>query len=119
MFCTVKLDFYGEMLVCRGFVDSGNSLYEPYGGRPVSIIAREAAKPFLERIPPEKCYLVPFHSIGKEHGMLPAAELPTLSVEVGEEKRIVPKAVVAFSEEAPTKKGNYQVILHPKHADYS
>lgn len=113
---TVKLDFYGEVFVCRGLADSGNSLYEPYGARPVSVMAKETAKPFWERIPPEKRYLVPFHSIGKERGLLEAAELPFLEVENGTEHLVFPKAVVAFSEEAVTKKGNYQMILHPEHA---
>lgn len=112
----VKLDFYGETFSAKGFADSGNSLYEPYGGRPVSIVGKQAVGKFLERIPPEKRYLVPFHSIGKEQGLLEAAELPLLTVEIGEEKYVFQKAVVAFSEETVTKKGNYQVILHPEHA---
>lgn len=113
---TVKLDFYGEVYTARGLADSGNSLYEPYGGRPVSIVGKEAVRAFLERVPPEKHCLVPFHSIGKEHGLLEAAELPLLTVEEGEEKYFFPKAVVGLSEEPVTKKGNYQVILHPEHA---
>lgn len=112
---TVKLDFYGETFTAKGLADSGNSLYEPYGGRPVSIVGKQTVGEFLERIPPEKRYLVPFHSIGKEHGLLEAAELPLLTVEIGEEKYVFQKAVVAFSEETVTKKGNYQVILHPEH----
>lgn len=115
-FYTVELDFYGEVLVCRGFADSGNSLYEPYGGRPVSVMARETAGALLARVPPEKRYLVPFHSIGKEGGLLEAAELPRMEVAAGEERYVFEKAVVAFCEEAVTKKGNYQVILHPEHA---
>lgn len=113
-FYTVKLDFYGETLVCRGFADSGNSLYEPYGRRPVSILTAEEAAPFLERVPPEKHFLVPFHSIGKKHGLLHAVELPGMEVEDGEERRAFRKVVVALSEEAVTEKGNYQIILHPK-----
>lgn len=112
---TVKLDFYGETFTAKGLADSGNSLYEPYGGRPVSIVEKRAVMAFLEKIPPEKRYLVPFHSIGKEHGLLEAAELPLLTVEDGEGNYVFQKAVVAFSEETVTKKGNYQVILHPEH----
>lgn len=117
-FYTVRLDFYGEMLVCRGLADSGNSLCEPYGGRPVSILAGEAAGALAQRVPPEKHYLVPFHSIGKKRGLLEAVELPRMVVDDGEERRVFRKVVIAFSGEELTEKGNYQMILHPKFVDY-
>lgn len=114
VFHTVKLDFYGETLVCKGLADSGNSLCEPYGGRPVSILAERAAGTLAQRVPPEKHYLVPYHSIGKKHGLLAAVEIPRMEVGEGEETRSFQKVVVAFSEEELTEKGNYQMILHPK-----
>ena len=113
-FYTVKLNFYGEALTCKALADTGNSLYEPYCGRPVSILDRQAASNLLERVPPEKRYLVPFHSIGKSQGLLTAVELPEMEVEDKGQKRIFPKAVVALSAEELTKKGNYQMLLHPK-----
>ena len=113
-FFAVKLDFYGEMLTCKGFSDSGNSLFDPYAKRPVSILARQTVGTLEKRVPPEKHYLIPFHSIGKRHGLLEAVELPRMEVEVGEEKRVFQKVVVALSEDVVTEKGNYQMILHPK-----
>lgn len=112
---TVKLDFYGETYTCKALVDSGNSLYEPYGRRPVSVLERQAVETLLSRIPPEKRYLIPFHSIGKKHGLLEAAQLPKIEVEEDGERVIFPKSVVAFSEERLTEKENYQMILHPEH----
>lgn len=114
-FYTVKLDFYGETFSCRGLADSGNSLYEPYGNRPVSVLEKQAVEALLGRVPAEKQYLVPFHSIGKTHGLLAAVEVPQIEVERGEERTVFRKAVVALSEEKVTGKGNYQMILHPEH----
>lgn len=111
---TVKLDFYGETLTCRGLADSGNRLYEPYGGRPVSVLAKQAAGELWERVPPDKHCLVPFHSIGKKHGLLDAVELPGMEVDDGEQRKVFRKAVIALSEEVLTQEGNYQMILHPK-----
>ena len=111
---TVKLDFYGEEFCCSGFADSGNSLKEPYTGRPVSILEKRAAKNLIGRVPKEKHYLIPFHSIGKKYGLLAAVELPHMEVDDGEEKREFQKVVIAVSDQELTKKGNYQVILHPK-----
>ncbi len=110
----VKLDFYGEMLMCRGLADSGNSLYEPYGRRPVCVLDGQAAGGLLEKVPPEKRYLVPFHSIGKRHGLLFAVELPCMEVDDGEEKRVFQKVVVALSDEPLTGKTEYQMLLHPE-----
>ncbi len=111
---TVKLDFYGEAYFCKGLADSGNSLHEPYGGRPVSILEKRAVGNLVGRVPPEKRYLVPYRSIGKKHGLLEAAELPFMEVDDGEQKKAFHKVVVAFSDEALTGKRDYQAILHPK-----
>lgn len=111
---TVRLDFYGEIVTLKGFADSGNSLHEPYGRRPVSVLDLQAVKDFVKRVPAEKHYLIPFHSIGKRHGLLQAVELPWMEVDDGEEKRVFPKTVAALSEEALTGTGDYQVILHPE-----
>lgn len=111
---TVRLNFYGETVTLKGFADSGNSLCEPYGGRPVSIVALRAVRDLVKRVPSQKQYLIPFHSIGKRHGLLQAVELPFMEVDDGEEKRVFPKAVVALSEEVLTEKEDYQVILHPE-----
>ena len=114
-FYRVRLDFYGETFSCRGLADSGNSLYEPYARRPVSVLEKQAAKPFLGRVPAEKQFLVPFHSIGKTHGLLAAVEVPMMEVERDGERTVFRKAVVALSEEKVAGKGNYQMILHPEH----
>lgn len=110
----VKMDFYGKKLDVTGFADSGNGLYEPYGRRPVSVLEKKAAESFLERVPPEKHLLVPFHSIGKKHGLLAAVELPGMEVDDGEEKKVFSRVVVALSEEVRADKTGYQVILHPE-----
>lgn len=111
---TVRLDFYGETITLKGFVDSGNSLREPYARRPVSIVDLRSVGNLVKRVPAEKHYLIPFHSIGKRHGLLQAVELPWMEVDDGEEKRVFSKAVAALSEEVLTEKEDYQVILHPE-----
>ncbi len=113
-FYAVKLDFYGETLSCRGFADSGNSLYEPYGKRPVAVLEKQAAGELLERVPQEKHYLVPYHSIGKKHGLLPAVELPVMEVDSGEHKETFHKVVVALAEGKLSGNQEYQLILHPE-----
>lgn len=113
-FYNVKLDFYGECLTCRGFADSGNSLYEPYRKRPVAVLEKRAAGTLPERVPEEKHYLIPFHSIGKPHGLLSAVEIPVMEVDDGEHREVFRKVVIAFTEESVSEKQDYQLILHPE-----
>lgn len=111
---TVRLDFYGEILTLKGFADSGNSLREPYGKRPVSVVDLRAVRNLTKRVPAQKRFLIPFHSIGKKHGLLEAVELPRMEVDDGEEKRVYTRIVAALSEEILSEKEDYQVILHPE-----
>ena len=111
---TVKLDFYGETLTFKGFADSGNSLREPYKKRPVSVLDLRSAGDLIGRVPAQKRFLIPFHSIGKRHGLLEAVELPRMEVDDGEEKKVFDGAVIALSGEVLTGKEDYQVILHPE-----
>lgn len=115
----VELDFYGEKLSCAGLLDSGNSLFEPYGGRPVSILEEKTAGELAGRVPEEKRLLIPYHSIGKSHGILPAVELPEIIIDTGEEKLINRKAVVALCGERLSGTQRYQMILHPEYIIHS
>lgn len=110
----VTLDFYGKSLVCRGFLDSGNSLREPYASRPVAVLEKAAAEGFLERVPDEKHFLIPFHSIGKQHGLLSAVELPAMEVDGKGRREVFEKVVVALADGKLSARGGYQMILHPQ-----
>ncbi|MBE5852356.1 MAG: hypothetical protein E7299_05305 [Lachnospiraceae bacterium] len=111
----VKLDLYGEVYRCIGLYDSGNSLYEPCTGRPVVLIERRCIENYLERIPEEKTYVIPYHSIGKSRGLLEAIEVPIMILETANERYIHEKVIVALSTQYLSK--YYQAILHPRFFD--
>lgn len=71
---TVELKQGERKLLVQGLADSGNSLTDPLSGRPVCLIDKVAYEKFLpaeyRRQHPEKFRAIPFHSVGKEHGML-------------------------------------------------
>ena len=48
--------------------DTGNSLREPYKGRPVSVLQYNVIKQILTGN--EKCFLIPFKSVGSQNGIL-------------------------------------------------
>ena len=111
----VKLDLYGKTYQCIGLYDSGNSLYEPCTGRPVVLIERRCIENYLERVPKEKKYVIPYHSIGKSKGLLEAIEIPVMLVQIKKEQYVYEKVVVALSTQYISK--HYQMILHPMFVD--
>ncbi len=56
--------------------------------------------------------MIPYHSIGKRNGMLPAIVLNRVIIWSGEEKICSEKVYTAVSREKLSKQKDYQVILH-------
>ena len=93
-------------------MDSGNSLKDPYTGRPVCILDEETAKKL--GISAEKAVrLIPYHSIGRAHGLLRAVTVSELYLRKdGQEKKIA-DVTVAVGPRRLSRSGGYQMILHP------
>ena len=68
----VRLVFKGKVKRLAGLIDSGNSLREPYTGKPVHIVCIDTISELLEGIDiyANKFKLVPFTSLGKKHGLI-------------------------------------------------
>lgn len=56
--------------------------------------------------------MIPYHSIGKKNGMLPAIVMNRVVVESGKEKICSEKVYTAVSRENLSRQKEYQVILH-------
>lgn len=100
---------------CRvtAFVDSGNSLFDPVSKRPVCIVQREVSEQLglLER--PERFRLIPYHSIGRQHGLLQAAPAEEIYLQKGGQKLKRDKVLLAVSDQPLSRSGRYQMLLHP------
>lgn len=112
-FCRVRLCVDGDGIWLDALVDTGNSLREPVGGKPVSVV--EAG--VLERLEgvkkPEKLKLIPYRSIGRENGMMEGYEVPEIVIDRDGEMIRREKAVVGISRTEISADGRYQMILHP------
>lgn len=104
-------------------LDTGNRLYEPITGKPVSIGERNV---FLSLFPEEEdetegFFLIPYRSIGGE-GFLKGRCLSEMAV-IGEDgsENPFPDApfLVALKEGALSGNGAYQLILHGDFAEYT
>lgn len=103
----------GKRFAGTGLLDSGNGLYDPYTGRPVCILdPSEAARLGLSD-KNEPLHLIPYHCVGKSHGLMRAVIADEMYLEKqGQEKRIG-QVTIAISPEPLSASGAYQILLHP------
>ncbi|MDO4292909.1 MAG: sigma-E processing peptidase SpoIIGA [Eubacteriales bacterium] len=98
---------------CIALADSGNSLCDPFTGGPVCLADAELAEKLGLLRDPEKVRLIPYHSVGKRHGLLRAVTLEEMYVEKeGQEKRMR-QVTVAVSPQPLSAAGRYRLLLHP------
>lgn len=94
-------------------MDSGNSLYDPVSGKPVCIVERAVMGRLSLLEKAEGFYLIPYHSVGKEHGLLQAAVVEEMYLQKGGQRVKREKVLLAASDRALSKAGRYQMLLHP------
>lgn len=132
---------YGNKTIqTMGLLDTGNNLYDPIYGRPVIISEYSVlATIFTER---QACMLknclnnldgkinsnqwlnemddkerlnivmIPFQSVGRKNGILPAIVMDHVNFWIGEEQICNDKVLVGVSMNQLSKQNKYQVILH-------
>lgn len=100
---------------CRGLLDTGNGLYEPFGRKPVLLLVAPEFKAPLKELcsrQPEKVRYIPYRAVGTAEGILEGAELKAVTIET-EREEIRMEGVPAAYAEFSGQEGAYQVILHP------
>lgn len=122
MIVAVKLVHKGKESFLTGLIDSGNSLREPYTGKPVHIVCEDAISQLLESqdICTERFKLVPFTSVGKKHGLIKVITIDELWVYIIEDTlkytndAIYMKNEVAIGlyEGSLSNVGKFQMLLH-------
>lgn len=79
--CEATLIRNGRSISVRALIDSGNSLVEPISGKAVSVLDKSV---FEELYGSDEAFrVVPFHSVGKAHGILKGYFLDELKVNRG------------------------------------
>lgn len=95
----------------RAYWDSGCQLKDPYTGKEISILSGAKAKEFLEESR-DKLRLVPYRSLGEEHGLLAVTEVDELSVCMGGRSVCVKNTEIGIAGEGLLKDKEYDLILH-------
>lgn len=112
-FLEVTVSFHGRVIPVRALLDTGNRLKDPVFGKPVSIITETVRQKICQE---EEIlyYQVPFHSIGKQDGMLPAFFADYLCIETPEgRKTVIERPMLGITKEPLSSKEKYDMILQP------
>lgn len=97
----------------KGFYDTGNLLVDPLVNRPVHIIKK---KVLWEQIQKEQIPLrmIPFHSLGRESGLLEAVTLEGMYIMKEEHPLYLKKPVFGIADEKLFQDDECDVILNAK-----
>ena len=120
-FYQVEFTILHKKLEVCAFLDTGNFLYEPVSQMPVCILEEETFLKYfheplfkmIEKQEAEGIRMIPYQSVGREHGMMPA--VMANDMKITKEDRIIEhkKAVIAISKVSLSKWGAYEMLLHP------
>ena len=94
-------------------LDTGNSLVEPISGSPVSVAEPETLLDMLGGIWTEGYRIVPFNSVGKQHGLMKTYLIKSIWVEVGGCYKECRNVYIGESNEFFGEGSRYQIILNP------
>nr|WP_300818313.1 sigma-E processing peptidase SpoIIGA [uncultured Acetatifactor sp.] len=116
--CRAVLWRKGRELAVTALIDSGNSLFEPISGKPVCVVGRTVFDALWEGAQ-EGFRAIPYHSIGKSRGILPAYLLAELWVETGGMEYRFADVYVAVSDEEVSGAGSagaesVNMIINPR-----
>ena len=112
--------YYLVLLYCDGkeypmkaLLDTGNTLVEPISGSPVSVAEPETLQRLLGGECPIGCRMVPFCSVGKQHGLMKAYLVKSIWVEVEGCYKECQNVYVGENQEFFKEGCRYQLILNP------
>jgi len=101
-----------ENTVYKALFDTGNFLTDPVSGRPVSVVEEtDMIKKWMEKYP-QKYKIIPYQSVGKEHGILEGIVVDELIIHKEKEQVVQKGAVVALYKGKLSKDGAFQMILN-------
>ncbi len=111
--CRIILHNGREKVEIEALMDTGNTLVEPISGKPVSVAEPETLYKMLGGRWPEGYRMVPFCSVGKQHGLMKAYLVKSVLVEVEGSYKECQDVYVGESKEFFNEGSRYQMILNP------
>lgn len=109
------LEFGDRKLFATALMDTGNKLYDPFYHKPVILVDEKMMKEMLTYCReecPEKLHFIPFHSVGKENGLLEGITFDCVSIKWQDKQMKFREVIAAATKESLYKGKEYQVIFH-------
>lgn len=108
-----ELFFGKQQVTVQGFIDTGNRLKEPITGKPVHILQTKAAKLLMSEEEKPMSFLVPYHAVGTQNGLLTAIRIDRMELIEKDGSRIaIERPLLALYEGKLSSNEEYQLILH-------
>ena len=102
--------FKGKQIKVQAFLDTVNQLYDPIFRRPVSVIWEGALNGLFDEA--EGTAVIPYRSVGKERGVLPAVAADGIRMELFGQKKYFKRPLIAISKTPLSSDGSYELLLH-------
>ena len=102
----------GKQLHFQALFDTGNSLTDPYTGKPVSIVEENEDILCWLHTKPQKYRVIPFRSIGKDNGLLEGTQVDELIICGKDGQKVEKDAVLALYKGRLSGDGSFQMILN-------
>lgn len=109
--CEVILYKGDKSLKVEAMIDTGNRLRDTVTGKPVSVVDEDVLKALTDSDIPEGIRYIPYHSVGKEAGVMPVITLDKMCVCQKGEKWIE-RPLIGASEWQAASDGAYRMILN-------
>lgn len=109
----VRLCYKDEKVTGNALWDTGNRLQEPFTGEPVMLGEQRFLSRLWNKGEEPVLRLIPFHSIGRETGLLHVFQADYIEVEKEDQWYRVDNPWVAICDRYLSADGEYEMILHP------
>lgn len=112
---SVELYIDDEPILCRGLMDTGNSLRDPISGKPVIVVDEkllEKEMNQLKELHPNRIRVIPYSSVGNNNGLLFGIRLKKIIISNSNDCICNQEVVAALSNQGFANRETYQVLLH-------
>lgn len=117
IYANVRIVMGDNHIEVKALVDTGNCLTEPLSRKPVAVLSKEAAAK-LKKGDEAGIFIIPYKSVGMEHGILEGFMADYMEITKEElgviETKIIRKPILAVYAGKFTENNHYQMLLHPE-----
>lgn len=111
----VSILLENRRIAAKALLDTGNHLREPLTNKPVIIVEKTLLKQIMTKELLEyttRIKVIPYRSIGKEHGTMYALVLDQIDIVINNEHHKHDDVIACVYEGTLSSKKDYQLILH-------